>query len=126
MRNICSLLLVTFYLVGCTSINQPVASRALVEYSFISKQNNVPSEFWQDLSTARYGKKIVIDQQSAKLGQQYFAANGRTCRKLMWIDSNFDSLPRVTCKSTQDDSWHYVKPVMSEYIETPSVVEAAQ
>jgi hypothetical protein len=126
MRNIISLLLLTFYLVGCTSISQPVASRALVEYTFDSEQENVPSTSWQALSTARFGQKIVIAQKSAELGQRYFSANGRTCRKLLWIDSNIDALARVTCKSSLDDSWQYVKPVMSEYIETRSAAEAAQ
>ena len=126
MKNIFSLLLATFYVMGCSSISQPVASRALVEYTFVSEQDNVPSTAWQELSSARFGKKIAIDQKYAELGQQYFSANGRTCRTLLWIDANIDALPRVTCKSTQDDSWQYVKPVMSEYIETRSVAEAAQ
>jgi hypothetical protein len=126
MKNIFSLLLATCCLSACSSISQPVASRALVEYTFVSKQNNVPSTVWQELSTARFGKRIVINQKQAELGQQYFSANGRTCRKLVWIDTNSDSLPRVTCKSALDESWQYVKPVMSEYIETGSVAEAAQ
>jgi hypothetical protein len=126
MRNIFSLLLATYYLVGCSSVSQPVASRALVEHTFATEQNNVPSAVWQDLSTARMGKKIAIDQKYVELGQAYFSANGRTCRTLLWIDANIDALPRVTCKSTQDDSWQYVKPVMSEYVEDRSTAEAAQ
>jgi hypothetical protein len=126
MRNIFSLLLATFYVMGCSSISQPVASRALVEYTFATEQDNVPSTVWQELSNARFGKKVAIDQKYAELGQTYFSANGRTCRTLLWIDANVDALPRVTCKSIQDDSWQYVKPVMSEYIETGSTVEAAQ
>jgi hypothetical protein len=119
-------LFATFSLGACSSITQPVASRALVEYTFGSERETVPSALWQELSTAGLGEKIVIEQQYAELGQQYFAANGRTCRKLLWIDANIDSLPRVTCKSTEDGSWQYIKPVMSEYIETGSTVEAAQ
>ena len=126
MRNILCLLFASLYMVGCSSINQPVASRALVEYTFSSEQKNVPSAFWQTLSSAKFGNEIIINQQPAELGQQYFSANGRTCRKILWRDNNIDSLARVICKSSKDDSWQYVKSVMSEYIEGRSPVRAGQ
>ena len=126
MKNIFSLLFATSYLVGCSSVSQPVATRALVEYSYISEQSNVPSRLWPELSVVSSGNRIVVEQKHAELGQRYFSANGRMCRKLLWVDADVDSLSQIICKSAQDESWQFVKPVMSEYIENRNIVEAAQ
>ena len=112
MKKILFLAVLSILIQGCTSISQPVASRPLVEHKFVTPIASVESSLGMDLSNVDVGTAVVVEKQSAVMGERFFAATGLSCRKLTVQHTGQD----VYCLNTQG-RWFKVKRVISEYNE---------
>ena len=95
---------------GCTAIQQPVATRQLVEDSTTSGFPTVAAELNQLLSNQQENSSVIWEGQTAMLGKRFFSATGKTCRKVT-IEQLGD---RVFCQG-EDNQWFTVQPVLAEY-----------
>lgn len=102
---------------ACSSIEQPIASRLLVEQNVANVYQELPKNVWSDLSNAATGAVVYLESQQVSLDKLYFSANGKQCRQLLFPN---DSL-RISCRIGEAAKWYLVKPVISEYIESTSV-----
>jgi hypothetical protein len=113
MKPFFSLLLVIVTLQGCASIKQPVAKRPLVEHRFSQEYEVVSKELWSSLSQKQSGSTISLNAQDVHLGRLFFSAAGLRCRKVILPQE----LTRIVCQDNASEQWHFVKPVISEYVE---------
>lgn len=113
MKTLFPLFLVLMTLQGCAGINQPVAKRPLVEHRFSQSYEAVSKESWAALSQNSAGRTIKLNAQDARLGELFFAATGLQCRKVFLQQE----LTRVVCQEEASEQWHFIKPVISEYVE---------
>ncbi|WP_133468396.1 hypothetical protein [Paraglaciecola marina] len=107
-----SIFLLGILLQGCSSIEQPVASRALVEYEFGNGAVVLPLNQQLVLSQADDDKSVQLGNKKAELGPIFFAASGKNCRKVKFIKGG----QRVYCKTRAGD-WYAVNPVLATYSE---------
>ncbi|GAC13304.1 DVU3141 family protein [Aliiglaciecola lipolytica] len=112
MKKLSSLILLGILLQGCTSIDQPVASRALVDHDYAIQTAPVSAEQQTILSQTYHANTVQLDGKPAILGKPFFAASGRTCRKVQFIVDG----QRVFCKTTEGD-WYPIVPVLASYSE---------
>ncbi len=112
MKKLSSFFLLSILLQGCTSIDQPIASRALVEHEFVSDAKPVSSTQQVILSQSSMSTNVQIDGKPAVLGKPFFAASGKTCRKVQFMLDG----QRVYCKTNNGD-WYAVSPVLASYSE---------
>lgn len=113
MKNFILLSGLFFLLSSCTSIEQPIASRPLVEKQDVSSKIPISSSSLSSaLSNKKVGDVLVIGQQRVVMGNQFFAATGLTCRKLTTEVSGQNTY----CLDIQGH-WFKVNRVISEYSE---------
>ncbi|MDO6691948.1 hypothetical protein Q4574_01570 [Aliiglaciecola sp. 3_MG-2023] len=112
MKKLSSFFLLSILLQGCTSIDQPVASRALVEHEFVSDAVPVSTALQAILSQSSLSKQVQINGKPAVLGKTFFAASGKTCRKAQFVSDG----QRVYCQANSGD-WYAVSPVLASYSE---------
>jgi hypothetical protein len=105
--------LVIITLQSCAGVNQPVAHRPLVEQSFSQDYQLVSKDSWGQLSQIRSGNVIKLNAQDVTLGDLYFSATGKRCRKVFLQQK----LTRLVCQDQDSEQWHLITPVISEYIE---------
>lgn len=122
MKNISCILLSVSVLAGCAGIDQPIASRPLVEHDFETQETLVPESLWSQFSDADSKTQITVQSSYAQLSAPFFAANGKTCRKLIFAQAT----TQVACQSSDKTSWYYVKPVLAEYSEPSSGMEQSK
>jgi hypothetical protein len=113
MKNIILLSVVFILTQGCTSINQPTASRALVEKQYATPTELVATPISDALSNAKVGAVVSIQDQAMVMGSKFFAATGLVCRKLKSEQTGQD----IYCLNEQQDSWFKVNKVIAEYNE---------
>lgn len=113
MKNIVLLSVLSTFIQGCTSIEQPTASRPLVEHEYVTPTASTNSFLNSSLSNAKAGEKLVVEQQPAVMGDVFFAASGLTCRKLITKQVG----QNIYCLNTRGH-WFKVKNVISEYNES--------
>ncbi|WP_158966951.1 hypothetical protein [Paraglaciecola sp. L3A3] len=112
MKNILLLPIIFTVMQGCSSIDQPVASRALVEHHFVADAPSVDLSLGTALSNSKTGAVLTINNQEAVVGAKFFAASGFICRKVIAKPSGQD----IYCKNS-DKGWFQVNKVISEYSE---------
>ena len=112
MKKILLVALLPILIQGCTSISQPTASRPLVEHKFVTPIASVGSTLGIALSNDKTGTSLVVEQQPAIMGNNFFAAIGLSCRKLTLQQLG----QNVYCLNAQG-RWFKVKQVISEYNE---------
>ncbi|MEP2651479.1 MAG: hypothetical protein ABJH06_05725 [Paraglaciecola sp.] len=112
MKILSSLLLLGTLFQGCSSIDQPIASRALVENEFGPDIVLLSSEQQLVFSKDSNTRQVQINGKQAELGQVFFAASGKICRKVQFLVDG----QRVYCK-TDKGSWYAVSPVLASYNE---------
>jgi hypothetical protein len=112
MKKILLVVLLPTLIQGCTSISQPTASRPLVEHKFVTPIVSVESSLGIALSNDETGTNLVVEQQPAMMGENFFAATGLSCRKLTLQQLG----QNVYCLNVQG-RWFKVKRVISEYNE---------
>lgn len=98
---------------GCTSIDQPVASRALVEQQLIAPDSNIDSTLSTALSNSKNGAVFSIQNRDLVIGSKFFAATGLTCRKVSSVQNGED----IYCHSSIG-SWFKVNKIISIYNES--------
>jgi hypothetical protein len=116
MKNIVLFSTICFLFQGCTSINQPTASRALVESQFVELSefdSFIDLSLVSALSNAETGTVLAIEDQIVVIGSKYFAATGLNCRKAISEQGGQD----IYCLDGQAN-WFKVNKVISEYKET--------
>lgn len=97
---------------GCSSIEQPTASRALVEQQLIASYSSVDSTLSTALSNSKDGAVFSIKGRASVIGSKYFAATGLTCRKVSSVQKGED----IYCFSNKEN-WFKVNRVLSKYNE---------
>jgi hypothetical protein len=112
MKNKVLLLAVLIFAQGCTSINQPTASRALVENQFVTPAVIVGVSLADALANSSVGTVFAVQDQAVVMGNKFFAAVGLTCRKLTLEQSG----QAIYCLNERGD-WFKVNKVISEYTE---------
>ncbi|MEP4891751.1 MAG: DVU3141 family protein [Aliiglaciecola sp.] len=112
MKKLSSFFLLSILVQGCTSIDQPIASRALVEHEFVTDVPLVSSAQQAILSQSSVTKSVQLNGQSAILGKPFFSASGKTCRKVKFLVDG----QRVYCQ-TDNGGWYPVSPVLASYNE---------
>jgi hypothetical protein len=112
MKNKVLLLAVLIFAQGCTSINQPTASRALVENQFVTSSAAVGILLSDALANSSVGTVFAMPDQAVVMGNKFFAATGLTCRKLTLEQKGQD----IYCLNELGD-WFKVNKVISEYNE---------
>jgi hypothetical protein len=112
MKNIALIVVISIFIQGCTSIEQPTASRALVEEVVVGPTESVEFSLSTALFNSQAGSHLLIEQQPAVMGDTFFAATGLTCRKLHSEQAG----PYTFCLNIQGN-WFKVKRVISEYNE---------
>ena len=110
MKNIVLLSVMLTVAQGCSSIDQPKASRALVEHQYVAQAPTVDSSLSIALSNSKAGSVLSIEQQATLMGLKFFSATGLTCRKLT---SEFAG-QHIYCLNPKS-SWFKVNKVISEY-----------
>jgi hypothetical protein len=112
MKNIIIIPIILTIAQGCTSIQQPTASRALVENQHVASEVVADLSLSAALSNLKVGAALTIEQRPAVMGDSFFAATGLTCRKLTWqhVEQN------IYCLNPQGH-WFKVKRVIAEYNE---------
>jgi hypothetical protein len=113
MKNTILLSVVLILAQGCTSINQPKASRALVEQQFTVPGVSANLSLSAALSNSKAGTVLAIQQQPVVMGSKFFAATGLTCRRL----TSEQAGQYIYCLDGQG-SWFKVNKVISEYNES--------
>jgi hypothetical protein len=112
MKTIILLSVILISLQGCTSIDQPTASRALVEGQFLVPAQAIDSSLSEALSNSKAGAALSVDGQVVVMGEQFFAAIGLNCRKV-----NSEQADKfIYCLNSQD-VWFKVNKVIAEYNE---------
>ncbi|MGS2719892.1 hypothetical protein [Paraglaciecola aestuariivivens] len=109
MKNIVLLALSSAFLLSCTTVSQPIASRPLVEQGYLAPNSQIVSSLNTQLSTNPPTDSFTIQGQNVALGPKYFAATGLVCRKL---SSKIQH--QIYCQNTKGN-WFKVKQVLSEY-----------
>jgi hypothetical protein len=112
MKNTLLLSAILLMAQGCSSINQPTASRALVEDQFVVTTAPVNESLSAALSGSPEGYVLAIHEQPMVIGSKFFAAIGLTCRKLSSMQTGQD----IYCLNEQG-GWFKVSRVISEYNE---------
>lgn len=114
MKNLYLLAVLLIALQGCAGVSQPVAKIPLVQENLDSESLElVAKKSWSLLSEENVGSTISLKSQPARLGKLFFAANGKQCRQFYFEQD----LVRIVCKDKYSEQWHFVKPVISEYVE---------
>lgn len=112
MKNIFLLFAILIIVQGCSSIDQPTASRALVEQQFLIPTVSVDSSLSAALSNSKDGTALAIQDHAVVMGSKFFAASGLTCRKVSSMQTGQD----IYCLNSEG-SWFKVNNVISEYNE---------
>jgi hypothetical protein len=103
--------LVSFILLqGCSSIEQPIASRPLVEQEYIVTTPVENDDMQSILNNTPSDSTITLKDEVATLGPVFFAASGVHCRKAIVIPGE----QQLFCQN-QFKQWYQVQSVMSEY-----------
>jgi hypothetical protein len=113
MYKYCYFLLSALLVQGCTSINQPTASRSLVEHNHIISIPAQNDYMQKQLSHSQSGVIINLGDETGTLGPRFFAASGVTCRKAFAETTD----QRVYCLNALKQ-WYKVKAVISVYHES--------
>ena len=117
MKNLYLIAVLFGVLQGCAGIEQPIARVSLVEDTNITSNidDSVVSKMrWDELSHSAPGESITLKAQTARLGKLFFAASGMKCRQFYFEQD----LVRIVCQDKDSDQWHFVRPVISEYVES--------
>ena len=117
MKNTLYITVFSFLLFGCANpISQPIASRPLVEEVYNSPNiNKVPKSLLGALSNLPLGALVEINGQKMLLEEQYYSANGKSCRRMTLVDrSRMNKSPLVVCKKKEDESWLFAQQIMSK------------
>ena len=104
-----------FVFQGCSSIEQPVAKRPLVEQAYVYPSATTNETLASALSNGESGLSILDNGQEIVLGNRFFAASGWTCRKLDYKRSQ----TKTFCFA--NTLWFEAKNVIAEYTETKDV-----
>jgi hypothetical protein len=112
MKNTVLLFAFLIFAQGCTSINQPTASIALVNNQFVMPSATVGASLADALANSSVGTVLAVQDQAVVMGNKFFAAIGFTCRKLTLEQSGQD----IYCLNELGD-WFKVNKVISEYNE---------
>ena len=112
MKKILLITVLSILIQGCTSIAQPTASRPLVEHKLVTPMASVESSLGVALSNVKPGTTLIVEQQPAVMGENFFAAIGLSCRRLTLQQLG----QNVYCLNAQG-RWFKVKQVISEYNE---------
>lgn len=113
MKNTFLLFSILISVQGCTSIDQPVASRALVEQQLITQDSSVDSTLSTALSNLKSGAVFSIQNRDVVIGSKFFAATGLTCRKVSSVQNGED----IYCYSSIGN-WFKVNKIISIYNES--------
>lgn len=113
MKNLFLVPPIMFLITACSTIEQPIASRPLVEQNFTNKYLQLPENSWDPLANSVVGQVVNLSSQQVKLDKLYFSATGKQCRQLFFPND----LLRIACRDAIGSQWFLVKPVISEYIE---------
>lgn len=117
MKFILGITLTVLLTSGCVSrIDQPVASRPLVENVVILATESVPQVHWSKLSNETAGSMLTIDGNKMVLGQRYIAASGHTCIALQPTDT-IAKRSSTVCNRKDSIEWHYARPVIAFHTE---------
>jgi uncharacterized protein YceK len=95
-------------LVGCSSIEQPIASLPLVDSQHFASTEEAPSGLANQLDKTRAGLQIVVDGNLYYVSSLFYAARGNYCRFLTNNDAKL-----VYCKS-DNEGWFKVPSILSE------------
>jgi hypothetical protein len=112
MKNTLLLSVIFMMAQGCSSIDQPTASRALVDDQFFATAAPVNESLSAALSDSSEGAVLAIQDQPMVIGSKFFAATGLSCRKLNSKQTGQD----IYCLNEQG-GWFKVNKVISEYNE---------
>jgi hypothetical protein len=112
MKNIVLSGIVTGLLLSCSSIKQPVASLPLVSSDVLDHSSVVDSPLNKALSTSKVGDVLFMMDSQVQMGDRFFAASGKQCRKLTYGGDE----KQIYCQTNQGN-WFKVKRVISEYTE---------
>jgi hypothetical protein len=116
MKNLYLIVVLFGALQGCAGIAQPVAKIDLVEEKSISNHFDdglVSQNAWDALSHSGAGDSVTLKAQTARLGKHFFAASGKKCRQFYFEQD----LVRIVCQDKDSEQWHFVRPVISEFVE---------
>jgi hypothetical protein len=121
MKFILGITLTVLLTSGCVSrIDQPVASRPLVENVVILATESIPQMHWTKLSNAMAGAMLTIDGDKMILGERYIAASGDTCIALYPADM-IAKRSTTVCNGKDSMEWHYARPVIAFHSEALEV-----
>lgn len=112
MKNIFLFITILIFAQGCSSIDQPTASRALVEQQFVTPTVSVDLSLSAALSNSKDGTTLSVQKRALVMGSKFFAASGLTCRKV----SSKQTGQEIYCLNGEG-SWFKVNNVISEYNE---------
>lgn len=112
MKNTVLLFAILIFTQGCSSINQPTASRSLVEDQFVVPSSIVGVSLADVLANSTVGAVFAIQGEAVVMGSKFFAATGLTCRKLTVAISGQD----IYCLN-ELGGWFKVNKVIAEYNE---------
>jgi hypothetical protein len=117
MKFILGITLTVLLTSGCVSrIDQPVASRPLVENVIILATESVPQMHWSALSNETSGSLINIDGNKMVIGERYVAASGDTCIALQYAEL-VATRSTTVCNGKDSIEWHYARPVIAFHTE---------
>lgn len=113
MNRLTSILILCAAVQGCSSIDQPVASRALVDYQMVSELRPVKTNFNDVLNRTSNSETVILNGQQALLGESFFSAAGKTCRKVSFIEQG----ERVYCQA-ESNQWFEIESILADYKST--------
>lgn len=101
---------------GCTKpIEQPVASRQLVENVVERDKNLIPEQYWGELDSAERFSNLSISKYNITLLDLYDSASGKVCRRFEATEVGSDSSAeiRVACRKPSETAWYLSAPTVS-------------
>lgn len=115
MNKYCYLLASVVFFQGCSSINQPTASRPLVEHTYIGESRPESDDMQIVLSRNAEGDSFRAKNETGVVGAEFFSATGVRCKKVTFVNGG----PLVFCLNGLKQ-WYKVRPVISQYNKNPS------
>ncbi len=109
----------TVLLSACTHpIEQPIASRPLVETVIQRDQNVIPKDYWGLLSDGASGEQFRVLNYDITLLNLYNSASGKICRRFEVGELSSLGSPEVrnACKYNGNEGWYLSAPTVSNLI----------
>ncbi|MGY5449852.1 hypothetical protein ACVFI8_02705 [Agarivorans sp. MS3-6] len=104
-------------MLGCAKpIEQPVASRELVENVIEKDKNLIPESYWAVLDSGQTYEQLQVSIYQITLLDLYQSASGKLCRRFEAQEINTQDSPeiRVACKQRTDNAWYLSSPAVSD------------